>query len=294
MSVSPRRRWYHVRWWIAAAPVAAYLLLLGMLMPFEESMIFFPFPYPEGDWSPPELEIEDAWFEAADGVRLHGWYVPHESPRAVMLFAHGNAGNITHRIDHLRFLNQLRVSVLVFDYRGYGRSQGRPNEAGVLADARAARRWLAERANVAEQEIVLLGESIGGAVAVDLASKDGARGLILESTFSSLPEVAAYHYRIFPVRLLMRSRFDALSKITEYHGPLLMCHGEADTIIPFELGQRLFHAANEPKRFVQLAGHDHNDPLPRTWYQAIDQFIAELERASEARIRKPGPGEPRE
>lgn len=278
---APRRRWCHVRWWIAAAPLAAYLCLLLVLMIFEESMIFFPSPYPQGDWNPPGLEFEDAWFEAPDGVRLHGWHLPHESPRGVVLFAHGNAGNITHRVDHLRFLNQrLGLSILAFDYRGYGRSAGRPDEVGVLSDARAARRWLAQRANVGEQDIVLLGESIGGAVMVDLASKDGARGLMLENTFSSLPDVAAYHYRIFPVRLLMRSRFNSIDKIAAYRRPLLMCHGNADTIIPFELGQRLFNAANEPKRFIELPQHDHNDPLPRAWYQAVDEFISELTHAS--------------
>jgi fermentation-respiration switch protein FrsA (DUF1100 family) len=279
-SEAPRRPWYRARWWIAAAPLAVYLGLVLALMIFEEAMIFFPMPYPQGEWDPAGVPVEDAWFEAGDGTRLHGWYVPHQDPRAFVLFAHGNAGNITHRIEHLEILHALGVSTLVFDYRGYGRSAGRPDEPGVLSDARAARRWLAERAGVSEQETVLLGESIGGAVMVDLASKDGARGLILESTFSSLPDVAAYHYPIFPVRLLMRSRFSSMDKIAAYRGPLLMCHGASDTIIPPAMGQKLFEAANQPKRFVELPGHDHNDPLPRAWYEAIDQFIDELNAAS--------------
>jgi fermentation-respiration switch protein FrsA (DUF1100 family) len=240
-------------------------------------LIFFPVVYPEGEWEPAGLEFEDAWFEAADGTRLHGWYVPHQRPRAVVLFAPGNAGNLTYRADRLRWLHRrLGLSVMIFDYRGYGRSAGRPNEAGILADARAARRWLAERTGVAEDRIVLLGESLGGGVMVDLAAKDGARGLILENTFTSLPDAGAYHYPLLPVRAMMRNRMDSLSKIKSYHGPLLACHGDADQIVPFELGERLFAAANEPKRFVRLPGHDHNDPLPAAWYDAIDAFIDTL------------------
>jgi fermentation-respiration switch protein FrsA (DUF1100 family) len=246
-------------------------------MLFEESLIFFPAAYPHGEWKPAGLAYEDAWFEAADGTRLHGWYIPHEEPRAVVLFAPGNAGNLTYRADRLRWLNRrLRVAVMIFDYRGYGRSVGQPNEAGVLADARAARRWLAERAGVGEDQIVLMGESLGAAVMVDLAAKDGARGLILENPFTSLPDVGAYHYPLLPVRAMMRNRLDSLSKIGAYRGPLLASHGDADSVIPMALGERLFAAANEPKRFVRLPGHDHNDPIPPAWYEEIDAFIDTL------------------
>jgi fermentation-respiration switch protein FrsA (DUF1100 family) len=145
-----------------------------------------------------------------------------------------------------------------------------------LADARAARAWLAKRTGVSESQIVLMGESLGGGVMVDLASQDGARALILDSTFSALPDVAAHHYRWLPVRWLMRNRFDSLAKIGAYRGPLLQMHGDADTIIPLTIGQRLFEAANEPKRFVVLPGHDHNDVRPHEFYAALDAFVAEL------------------
>ncbi len=256
---------------------AIYLILLLLAMIFEESLIFFPSRYPEGDWHPAGLEFEDAWFTAADGVKLHGWYVPCDKPRAVVLFAHGNAGNLSDRAEMLRYLQgPLRTSVMIFDYRGYGRSEGQPNEAGVLLDARAARAWLAKRAGVQEKDIVLLGESIGGAVMVDLAAADGARGLVLENSFTSLADVAAHHYPFFPARALMRNRLDSLAKIGQYHGPLLIRHGDADTIIPFEQGQRLFAAANEPKRMVVLPGGDHNDPPTREYLAALDQFLARL------------------
>ena len=222
------------------------------------------------------MAVEDAWFSAADGTKLHGWYLPHPRARAVVLFCHGNGGNITHRADALRRLNRAGVSVLMFDYRGYGRSEGKPSEAGILADARAARAWLATRENIRESDIVMMGESLGGAAAVDLAARDGARALVLESTFSSLPDVGAYHYPWLPVRLLARTQLDSLSKIGNYQGPLLQVHGDQDTIVPIEFGRRLFEAANEPKQFLMLPGHDHNDTLPDTYYDALAEFIKRL------------------
>jgi hypothetical protein len=271
-------RWYHLRCrFILAVPIA-YLFCVVLLMIFEESLIFFPTRYPDGDWQPDWLAFEDAWFEADDGVKLHGWYAGHDDPRAVILFCHGNAGNVTHRADTLRTLHEfVGASVLIFDYRGYGRSEGSPYEEGVLADARAARAWLATREGIAEQEIVVMGRSVGGGVAVDLAAKDGARGLVVESTFSSLPDVGAYHYRWLPVRWVMRTRFDSLSKIADYHGPFLQSHGNADTIVPYRFGRRLFDAANDPKTFITIPGRDHNDPQTRPYYDTLITFLDALD-----------------
>ncbi|NLF07507.1 MAG: alpha/beta hydrolase, partial [Pirellulaceae bacterium] len=249
-------------WRICRVLLIAYLVVVAASMFMENQLIFFPTRYPGGVWKPEGLEYEDAWFSSADGVRLHGWHVPHDNPRAVILFCHGNAGNVTHRASVLKILHDYAgASVMIFDYRGYGRSEGKPSGPGVLADARAARAWLAEREQIPESVIVLLGESIGGAVAVDLAARDGARGLVLESTFDALPEVAAYHYPWLPVRWAMRTRLDSASIIGRYRGPLLQAHGDADAIVPLQLGRRLFDAAGEPKRFVLLPGHDHNDPM---------------------------------
>lgn len=252
----------------------AYLFCVVASMIFEETFIFFPMRYPKGDWQPGWLTFEDAWFRSDDGLRLHGWYAGHEKPRAVVLFCHGNAGNVTHRAETLQVLNEhVGVSVLIFDYRGYGRSEGKPDESGILADARAARAWLAERAGVEEQDVVVMGRSVGGAVAVDLAAKDGARALVLESTFSSMPDVAAYHYPWLPVRMMLRTRFDSLAKIRDYHGPLLQSHGDADTIVPYRFGRRLFEAANEPKQFVTIPNRDHNEPQTREYYQTLIAFL---------------------
>jgi uncharacterized protein len=271
-----RRCWW-LAWRIARVVIIAFFMVVLIAMFLENSLIYFPVAYPEGDWNPSGLSFEDARFQAADGTQLHGWYVPKEHARAAIVFCHGNGGNITHRIDSLEMLHgRVGASVLIFDYRGYGRSEGKPSEEGVLADARAARKWLAARENITEADVVLLGESLGGAVAVDLAARDGARALVLESTFSSLADVAAHHYPFLPVRLAMRSRFDAAAEIGGYRGPLLMAHGDADTIVPIQFGRRLFAAANEPKQFLVLPGHDHNDPMPAEFYDAVAKFLEGL------------------
>ncbi len=243
----------------------------------DEMLTFFPAKYPDGHWNPVGLPFEDCWFEADDGVTLHGWYCECPNARAVVLFAHGNAGNLSHRAPVLQLLrDRFLFSVMIFDYRGYGRSEGSPTVDGVLRDARAARDFLARREGVRTTEIVLMGRSLGGGVMVDLAARDGARALILESTFTSLNDVAKSHYPSLLVKLVMPRRLDSLSKIENYTGPLLQSHGDADSIISHSIGKQLFQAANEPKTFVTLAGADHNDPQTEDYYQALDKFIAAL------------------
>ena len=241
-------------------------------------MIFHPAQYPDGDWDREGEDFEDAWFAAADGTRLHGWFLSHPARREVVLFCHGNAGNITNLAEALRLFNQRHgLAVMAFDYRGFGRSEGKPTEEGILQDARAARAWLARRTGVAESDIILMGRSLGGAVAVDLAAKDGARGLILESTFTSLPAVASYQIPLLPAGLLMSMRLDSLSKIAQYNGPLLCSHGDADTLIPLEQGRELFEAAPGPKRFITICGGGHNNPQSDECRQALDEFLELLE-----------------
>jgi len=251
--------------------------LQSPLAALENALVFAPIPYPDGDWTPEGLGVEDVWFESADGTSLHGWYLPHPEPRAVVLYAHGNAGNLSHRAATIRELHDAHdLSVMIFDYRGYGRSEGVPNEVGILQDARAARALLAQREGIASEEIVLMGRSLGGGVAVDLAAEDGARGLILVSTFTSLPDVGARSFPVLPVQSLMRNRLDSRSKIANYEGPLLQCHGDADRVVPYEIGCNLFEAANHPKQFVSIPGGSHNDALPMEFRRELDGFIAQL------------------
>jgi uncharacterized protein len=254
---------------------------LNPLANLEKGFIFVPTRYPAGNWKPHGLTFEDAQFKAADGTKLHGWYVPHQQPRAVVLFCHGNAGNLSDWAGVLRILHdRIGVSLLAFDYRGYGKSEGTPSEAGLLADARAARTWLARRAGIPESQVVLMGRSLGGAVAVDLAAKDGARGLVLESTFTSMPEVARVAMPWLPVRALMQTQFNSLAKIGNYRGPLLASHGTGDTLIPYAMGRKLFAEASEPKQFVVIPGGDHNDPQTQEYYAALVAFLEKLPAAS--------------
>ena len=245
-------------------------------MMLQNALIFFPTRYPAGDWQPWGLTFEEAWFSAADGTSLHGWYVPCANPRARILIAHGNAGNLSDRADMLRTLHTLGAATMIFDYRGYGRSTSRPNLPGILADGHAARAWLAEHEGVPQRDLVLLGESLGGAVMVELAAREGARGLVLENAFTSLADVAAYHLRWLPVKWLLRGQLDSLAMIGQYHGPLLQRHGDADQIVPFALAEKLFAAANQPKRLVVEPGGDHNDPPSRQYLRALDEFLGAL------------------
>lgn len=240
-----------------------------------DAFLFQPSPYPEGDWTI-DPGVEDVWFRAPDGVRLNGRFAGSRRPRAVVLYAGGNAGNITDRRWVLGLLrDRMGCSVLVFDYRGYGRSEGIPTVAGILADARAARRWLAARAGVVENDIVLMGHSLGGAVAVDLAARDGSRGLVVENTFASLADVTERHFGRL-ARILVAGRLDSASRIRDYSGPLLQAHGTADQVVPYESGRRLFEAAGGPKRFVMAPGGDHNDPPGRGYLEALDRFLGGL------------------
>jgi fermentation-respiration switch protein FrsA (DUF1100 family) len=247
------------------------------LLPLERKMIYYPAPYPQGDWQPANLQYEEADFESADGTRIGGWFMDHPEPVAVALYLHGNAGNISTNASTLQILNQRhRLAVFGLDYRGYGKSEGKPCETGLLEDARAARKWLSQRKKIAESEIVLMGQSLGGAIAIDLAAKDGARGLVVASTFTSLPDVAKEIFPWLLPGLNMTQRLNSLAKIKDYQGPLLLGHGDADRTIPFSHGMKLFNAANEPKQMIVIRGGDHNSPMPEEWRQALDQFLQEL------------------
>lgn len=274
------RRIRRLAWWLSSRVAVVYFGLMVVAMFFEERLIFFPSRYPEGDWDPRGLTVEDAEFTAEDGVWLHGWFCPVQNPRAVVLISHGNAGNITHRDEEIKLWQRhLGVSVFIYDYRGYGRSEGSPNESGVCADARAAYRWLTEQKQIGADEIVLRGESIGSAVSLQLALEVPHRALIMESPFTSAVAMGQRSFPFLPVRWVMRNRFDSDRQITRYRGPLLITHGTNDSIIPFEMGQQLFELANEPKRFYPVRGADHND-VPfvggAAYFHAIGEFLDEF------------------
>lgn len=245
---------------------------LNPMRPIERRLVFQPTKSEE-----PEVPrgVESVRIPVNDQEFVHGLYVPHSNPVAVVLFCHGNAGNISHRLPRLRQLSdRYQISILGFDYRGYGASPGSANETQIYEDARAARKWLADRNDVLIRDIVLMGRSLGGAVAVELATNE-ARGLILESTFSSITDVGKTHARFLPVSFLMESRFSSIDKIARYHGPLLQVHGTADNVVPFSLGEELHAAANEPRRFLSYEG-GHNTLPGESYSHALEEFLANL------------------
>lgn len=265
--------------------IVGIFFFIGMRR-LERNMIYYPSKFPEGDWDTSVFpgRIEECWFETADGFRLHGWFAhavidesgQPDSQLPTMLFCHGNAGNITHRLTNVAYLIQLGVNVFIFDYRGYGKSQGTPSEEGLYRDAVAAYEYLLSRKDIDHARIVFFGRSLGGAVAVELATQKPCHKLILESTFTSVKEMTKTMFGNWPVHYLVKSQFNSLAKIGGIHVPILCIHGTQDTIVPFELGQRLFAAANEPKVFYEIEGADHNDTYDiggREYFERLSRFI---------------------
>ncbi|SFI09391.1 alpha/beta hydrolase [Planctomicrobium piriforme] len=246
------------------------------LRPVEQVLIYPDSPVPAlGDRE--DGGGRQVWIETPDAKRLEARYFAHPQPQAVALYCHGNFGTVDKWSIVARKLSiQHRLSVLVFDYRGYGRSTGHPNEPGVLKDAAAARDWVAEENGIRPCDVVLIGRSLGGAVAVDLAARDGARGLILESTFSTLPEVAKCHAAWLLPEWNMTQRFNSLEKIRYYHGPLFQSHGDADKLIPVSLGQELYAAAPGEKHFIVIKGATHYDDHIRYCAPEREAFLRRL------------------
>ncbi|MEQ8785276.1 MAG: alpha/beta hydrolase [Pirellulaceae bacterium] len=258
--------------------IGIYLAIVVVMMLNESSLLYFPPRREAADWERVTAPVEEAEFTSADGTRLHGWYLDHDDAQAHVLLCHGNAEDVADQEYWLRlYHDRFHVGVLAWDYRGYGKSEGEADEQGILADGRAAQAWLANRAGIEPREVVIVGRSLGGGVAVDLAASVGARGLVLERTFTSAPDVAAHHYPWLPVRLLMRTQYNSREKIGRYHGPLLMTHGTDDEVVPYAIGRELFDLApSENKVFIEEPRGGHNSPFTETYLQALAKFFREL------------------
>ncbi|HEX9780704.1 MAG TPA: alpha/beta hydrolase [bacterium] len=264
---------------LAVASCAAAALAAGFLSGMlDQQYLYFPDPLERADWARASgLPLEDVRMRAEDGVELHGWFIEAPEARAALLWCHGNAGNISHRLENLRLVHARGYSVLIFDYRGYGDSGGRPSEPGLHADAEAAFRHLTEARGVPPRRLILFGRSLGAAVAGTLAARHGdVAGLILETPFPSVEAVARSLYGGLPVHRLLRARFDLRRDLARVRVPVLVVHGDRDRIIPFALGEEVFAAAGEPKRFYRIAGADHNDTYViggAAYFDALDDFI---------------------
>ncbi len=264
-----------------AALVAGLLLILLSGCSMDNAFIFFPTRDIVMTPKSAGLPFEDVYITTADEVELHGWFVPGDPQQPVILFFHGNAGNISHRVDNLRlFHQQLGVSVFIIDYRGYGKSSGKASEEGTYADARGALNWLHDK-GWGNDRIIYFGRSLGAAVATQLAVESQPAGLVLESPFASVAAMGRRHNPIlyFLLGWLLQSEYDTLSRIDQTDAPLLLFHGTRDTIVPNKMGEEIFARANEPKTLHLIVGAGHNDTLShgqREYWQAWRTFIDSL------------------
>jgi len=253
---------FTLRHWPTTIFVGGTLLLAMTTNILERFFVYYPMKEIFADPSRFGLQFDDVRAVTEDGVKVHGWFVPKPGARFTFLVFHGNAGNISHRLGWIRMLHELDANVMIIDYRGYGLSEGKPFEKGLYLDALAAYGWWARERTADQSRLILVGESLGGAVAIDLASRVQVDGIVLQSTFTTAWDMAK---TIMPVGLLQpltRVRFDSAAKIRAIGCPKLFIHGNRDEIVPIRLGRRLYELSPPPKEFYEVDGAGHNDLIP--------------------------------
>jgi fermentation-respiration switch protein FrsA (DUF1100 family) len=266
---------------IIAAGAGIYLLIVLLAWIFQERLLYLPLKKVATTPADIGLDYESVRFGTADGLTLTGWFVPAATDnQPTLLFFHGNAGNIGHRLESITVFHRLGLNVFIVDYRGYGQSEGRPTEAGTYRDAEAAWAWLVNQRQIAPERIIIFGRSLGGGVAAYLAQKNRPAALILESTFTSAVDVAAQSYPFLPVGWLMRIQYSTQQRLSTIDCPVLIIHSPNDRVIPYPHGQQLYAAANEPKQFLQING-GHNDGFVvsnQVYETGVAQFINQYVR----------------
>ncbi len=270
-------------WKILPIGIVIYAILNAYVYFMQPGMIFFPdIPGRELVTTPKSigLDYEDVELVTDDGTRIHGWFIPDNKvfdtqKQATLLFLHGNAGNISHRLDSIKLFNNIGLNILIIDYRGYGQSTGKPGEAGTYQDAEAAWHYLTATRGIKENKIIVFGRSLGGSVAAWLASQHTPAALIVESSFSSVPSMGQRIYPFLPVRLLSRFQYNTKEYVKAINCPVLVAHSRDDDIIPYQEGRDIFNAAHEPKSFLQMQG-GHNDGFiisGSSYINGLDLFI---------------------
>lgn len=242
----------------AIALFLGYSIIMATLYFRQAGMVYFPEKEILDTPKSVGLAYEEVTLKTKDGVNISGWYIPAENERGVLLFCHGNGGNISHRLDSIRIFNSLNLSVFIFDYRGYGKSEGTPSERGTYLDAEAAWDYLIRTKEKSSEKIVLFGRSLGGAIAGDLAVRKNPSCLIIESSFRSVYDLGKKYFPLLPVRLLARFRYATIDKIGSIKCPKLIIHSPEDEIVPFDHGKSLFEKAQPPKYFLEIRG-GHNE-----------------------------------
>lgn len=256
-----------------------------MLLTLERPFVFRPTKASK-DWqSPPAvINAQDVTLQISAKVTIHAWWCPPDgwTPEdGALLYCHGNAGNLSHRGEQIHdWQKEFGVAVMIFDYPGFGRSTGKPTEKGCYSSAEASWTWVVETQKVKPEDVIILGGSLGGGAAIELAQARPFRALVVMSSFTSVPDVAAKRYPWLPVRRLMRNRFESQRKIVNCHGPIFITHGTSDRVIPFEMGRKLYETAQEPKQFYPLNGHDHCDPAGVDFYDELKRFMESVKSRS--------------
>jgi pimeloyl-ACP methyl ester carboxylesterase len=255
-----------------------YIIICILLFLFQRFLIYFPDNNIIFTPTHARLNYEDIYYKTSDDVSINGWLIPADSSDKVVLFCHGNAGNISHRLESIQLLNRLRLDVFIFDYRGFGKSEGRISEEGTYLDASGAWKFLVRQRGYKPSQIIIFGRSLGSGIASWLASEKNPGGVILESSFTSLPDLGAKIYPYFPVRLLARFNYRTEQNLGKIQCPILFIHSKSDEIIPYALGLENFKLAKEPKEFLEIEG-SHNDGFmvsESKYISGIAQFIAKL------------------
>ena len=265
--------------------LVAYLLVLAFVRMFESRLIFFP-NYPgrlDADWHPRGLNVEDVWLTASDGVKLHAWWIPDNKARFTFLAFHGNASNVANRAPTYEFLHGTHVNVFALEYRGYGRSEGKPSEVGVYRDAEAAYEYLVNSKGIDRKAIISYGQSLGTAVATHLATHRQVAGVVLEAPFPSASRVAHKVFWFLPgVSLLVHGQLDTQAWLKEIRAPVLIIHCSQDPVIPFQFGQEVYDAALPPKHFLQINGYCHEESsliAPTQYRTALQEFLTKVREA---------------
>ncbi|MBW2552662.1 MAG: alpha/beta hydrolase [Deltaproteobacteria bacterium] len=267
---------------IIISAITIYLVILFVLTVFQRKIIYYPYKLDKQFEFPMYVpQLEEVFITCEDGCTINGLFAPGREDRPAILIFHGNAGNITHRDFLLQGFNKLGYPVLLIDYHGYGKSEGTPSERNLYLDGEASLKWLLEEKNIKPEQIVIFAKSLGSGVAVEVATKNPFKGLILETPFSSIASVARSHfpYNCFPVGLLIVDKFDNISKIKEIYCPLLFMHGTRDMIVDKKESERLFEKANIPKEMYLIEGADHNNVQlvePQKYWDKVSDWLGGL------------------
>jgi len=258
--------------------VTSWILIALLIYFYQPKLIYFPQKEVEVTPEYISLDYEELTLTTSDDMKLNAWWIPHPDARATLLFLHGNAGNISHRLDSINIFYNLGLSVLIIDYRGYGKSTGAPSEQGTYIDAETAWDYLTKERNINPDNIIIFGRSLGGAVAIWLAEKHLSAGLIVESSFTAIADIGKHYYPYLPTSVLARIKYPSKNRISNVKSPVLVIHSLNDEIIPYENGKQLFQAANEAKTFLEING-GHNDGFIISggiYSNGIDKFISNI------------------